>query len=88
MDDDASLNVLHFSWMVFYDCGAGRSKSHNIPEDAIFNLRDLENKKKNQSLKVPSVPDSFMNGYVIGMTAHSSSIEGQHLKQQNISLCG
>lgn len=46
MDDDASLNVLHFSWMVFYDCGAGRSKSHNIPEDAIFNLRDLEKEKE------------------------------------------
>lgn len=29
-----------------------------------------------------------MDGYVIGMATHSSSIEGQHLKQQNISLCG
>lgn len=38
-------------------------------------------------LKLLSVPDSFMDGYVIGMTAHSSSIEGQHLKQQNIVLC-
>lgn len=28
-----------------------------------------------------------MYGYVIGMTAHSSSIESQHLKQQNIVLC-
>lgn len=28
-----------------------------------------------------------MYGYVIGMTAHSSSIESQHLKQQNIILC-
>lgn len=27
-----------------------------------------------------------MDGYVIGMTAHSSPIEGQHLKQQNTSL--
>lgn len=25
-----------------------------------------------------------MDGYVIGMTANSSPIEGQHLKQQNI----
>lgn len=28
-----------------------------------------------------------MDGYVIDMAAHSSSIEGQHLKQQNIILC-
>lgn len=27
-----------------------------------------------------------MDGYVIGMAAHSSPIKGQHLKQQNISL--
>lgn len=27
-----------------------------------------------------------MDGYVIGVTAHSSPIEGQHLKQQNILL--
>lgn len=41
-----------------------------------------------QSLKMQFVPDSFIDGCVIGMAAHSSSIEGQHLKQQNISLCG
>lgn len=57
-------------------------KPCNIPEDAIFKLRDLEKNKKVQSL-----PDSFMDGYVIGMTTHTSSIEGEHLKQQNISLC-
>lgn len=27
-----------------------------------------------------------MDGYVIGMTAHSSPIKSQHLKQQNILL--
>lgn len=49
----------------------------------------IKKKKLNiKALKVQWVPDSFMDGYVIGMAAHSSSIEGQHLKQQNISLCG
>ena len=67
-------------------------KPHNIPEDGFFKLRDLK-KQKNlffgwRGLKVQPVPDSFMDGYVIGMAAHSSSIEGQHLKQQNISLRG
>lgn len=27
-----------------------------------------------------------MDGCVIGMAAHSAPIEGQHLKQQNVSL--
>lgn len=46
----------------------------------------LGRNKTNEILKLASVPDGFMDGYVIGMTAHSSPIEGQHLKQQNIVL--
>lgn len=46
----------------------------------------LGRNKTNEFLKLASVPDGFMDGYVIGMTAHSSPIEGQHLKQQNIVL--
>lgn len=46
----------------------------------------LGRNKTNEILKLASVPDGFMDGYVIGMAAHSSPIEGQHLKQQNIVL--
>lgn len=38
--------------------------------------------------KVFPVPDGVIDSYVIGMAAHAASIEGQHLKQQNMSLCG
>lgn len=37
---------------------------------------------------VESVPESFMDGRVIGMAAHAALIEGQNLKQQNSKLCG
>lgn len=48
----------------------------------------LRNERKEEMLEQPLVPDSFMDGYVIRMAAHSSPIEGQHLNKQNILLCG
>lgn len=38
--------------------------------------------------KCVRVPDGFIDGCVIGMTTHAAPVKGQHLKQQNISLCG
>lgn len=55
--------------------------------DKCTNGREEWKKKWTVMLERPLVPDSFMDGYVIGMAAHSSPIEGQHLNKQNILLC-
>lgn len=70
---------------VLYDFGMGSLQ--RVGKSHITGMYNWVWGGANEILKLLSVPDSFMDGYVIGMTAHSSSIEGQHLKQQNIVLC-
>lgn len=73
---------------VLYDFGMGVLQ--RVGENHITRMQFWvwgRKKERNEILKPPSVPDSFMDGYVIGMTAHSLPIKGQHLKQQNILLC-